>query len=178
MANGRGDVDSAEELWTRSVARGRETGDPQAIGPVLAGRAVFLLDHGRRAEAAALTDEVLALRDDKGRALAYRFVLSLGLLVHEFGRAAEFPRPGRGKLWYQAGAMLARGDLVEAADLLGAHGLRTDEAYARLRAAEALTAEGRRAEAQVQLERSLAFYRSVGAATYVRRGEALLPASA
>lgn len=74
--------------------------------------------------------------------------------------------------------MLARGELVEAAELLGANGLRTEEAYTRLRAAEALTAAGRRAEAQLQLERALAFYRSVGATTYVRRGEALLPASA
>jgi hypothetical protein len=51
-------------------------------------------------------------------------------------------------------------------------------AEARLRAAEALTAEGRSAEAQVQLEQALAFYRSVGATAYVRRAEALLRASA
>jgi hypothetical protein len=54
----------------------------------------------------------------------------------------------------------------------------THEAYARLRAAEQLASEGRGVEAQPHLERALAFYRSVGASRYVRRGEALLPASA
>ena len=37
---------------------------------------------------------------------------------------------------------------------------------------------GRRAEADVQLERALAFYRSVGATAYVREAEALFAASA
>jgi thioredoxin-like negative regulator of GroEL len=52
-----------------------------------------------------------------------------------------------------------------------------EEAYARLRLAEQLVAEGRRAEADEQLRRSLAFWRSVGATRYVRRGEALLAAA-
>ena len=34
--------------------------------------------------------------------------------------------------------------------------------------------EGRRAEADAELKRSLAFWRSVGATAYVREGEALL----
>ena len=51
------------------------------------------------------------------------------------------------------------------------------EALARLRAAEQLIAEGRRAEADEQLQRSLAFWRSVGATRYIREGEALLAAA-
>jgi hypothetical protein len=39
-------------------------------------------------------------------------------------------------------------------------------------------AQGRRAEADEQLQQALAFYRSVGATRYVRECEALLPASA
>jgi hypothetical protein len=46
--------------------------------------------------------------------------------------------------------------------------------YARLRAAETLSADGRRAEAAVQLERALVFYRSVGATQYISEGEAVL----
>jgi hypothetical protein len=38
--------------------------------------------------------------------------------------------------------------------------------------------EGRRAEADVELQRSLAFWREMGATRYVREGEALLAASA
>jgi hypothetical protein len=47
-----------------------------------------------------------------------------------------------------------------------------------MHAAAQLVAEGRRAEADEQLRRALAFYRSVGATRYVREGEALLAASA
>jgi hypothetical protein len=49
-----------------------------------------------------------------------------------------------------------------------------DEADARLCAAEKLVGEGRRTEADEQLQRALAFYRSVGATRYVREAEALL----
>ena len=52
-----------------------------------------------------------------------------------------------------------------------------DEAYARLKAADKLLAEGRRTEADAQLERALFLYRSVGATHYVREGEALLAAA-
>jgi hypothetical protein len=57
-------------------------------------------------------------------------------------------------------------------------GYRTGEAYGRLRAAKQLVEEGRRAEADAELNRPLAFYREVGATTYVREGEALLAESA
>ena len=57
-------------------------------------------------------------------------------------------------------------------------GSRPDEAFVRLRAAEALVGAGRRAEADVELERSLAFYRSVDATAYIREAERLFAASA
>ncbi len=69
-------------------------------------------------------------------------------------------------------------DLVAAAELLGATDLLSEEAYARLRAAEQLASEGRHAEAQFHLERALSFYHSVGATAYLRRAEAVLLASA
>jgi hypothetical protein len=65
-----------------------------------------------------------------------------------------------------------------ASDIIGGMGIVTNEAFFRLRAAEQLVDEGRRAEADEQLRRALAFYRSVGATRYVREGEALLAASA
>ena len=52
-----------------------------------------------------------------------------------------------------------------------------DEASARLCAAEALVREGRRAEADTELNLALAFWRSVGATAYVREAEALLAAA-
>ena len=54
----------------------------------------------------------------------------------------------------------------------------TQEAYARLAAARRLVDAGRRAEADMQLGRALAFYRSVSARRYILEGEGLLAASA
>jgi hypothetical protein len=48
----------------------------------------------------------------------------------------------------------------------------------RLRAAAQLVETGRRSEADEQLQRALAFWRSVGATRYVREGESLLAATA
>jgi hypothetical protein len=47
------------------------------------------------------------------------------------------------------------------------------EAYARLRAAEQLAAEGRRAEADDQLARAVAFFREARATRWLRQAEAL-----
>ena len=54
----------------------------------------------------------------------------------------------------------------------------TQEARDRLWLAEALIEQNRRGEAEIHLQRALAFYRSVRATRYLRQGEALLAASA
>ena len=71
---------------------------------------------------------------------------------------------------------VVRGEYAEAAEVFAQMGTRPHEAYARLRAAETLVADGRRAEADEQLAKALAFFRSVGATRYVREAEALLSA--
>jgi hypothetical protein len=63
------------------------------------------------------------------------------------------------------------------AERAGQEGRNTTAARARLRAAERLVAEGRRAEADAHLSEALRFYRSVGATRYVREAEALLVAA-
>ena len=73
--------------------------------------------------------------------------------------------------WRTAALAYTKGDRNRAADILGGMGNHTDEAYARLRAAE----EGGTSE---QLERALEFFGGVAATAYVRRVEALYPASA
>jgi hypothetical protein len=62
--------------------------------------------------------------------------------------------------------------------MLGEMGALPEEAFVRLRSAEALVEAGRRADADVQLDRALAFYRSVDATAYIREAEALFAASA
>jgi hypothetical protein len=65
----------------------------------------------------------------------------------------------------------------EAANLLDEIGDLPLAAYVRLQAAERFASEGRKREAQRQIERGLAFYRAVGATRYLRQGEALLAAA-
>jgi hypothetical protein len=80
--------------------------------------------------------------------------------------------------WLEASSSIASGEFSRAAEVLGASGLRTHEACARLRAAEQLISAGRRPEGEAELARALAFYREVGATVYLRQAEALLAASA
>jgi class 3 adenylate cyclase/tetratricopeptide (TPR) repeat protein len=177
LAHARGER-QAEELWAQALAMAAAIGDPQAAGPVLCARAVALVELGRPEEAAELVDDVLRLGDEEGRAVYFRFLVHMAWVLRDLGRADEFPPPGRGKAWHDMGAAIARGELEAAAETFGKIGLRTEEAYARLRAAEALARDGRANDAQAQLRRAQAFYASVGAKTYLRRAEALLPASA
>jgi class 3 adenylate cyclase/tetratricopeptide (TPR) repeat protein len=70
------------------------------------------------------------------------------------------------------------GRLVEAANVLTEMGRFAAAARVRLRAAETLATQGRRTEANEQLDKALRFYRSVGATRYIREAEGLLAATA
>ena len=83
----------------------------------------------------------------------------------------EMPRQTR---WVAAARAVLRGDYAQAAELFAAMGTRPHEAYAHLRSAGQLVAAGRRAEAEPPLERARSFFRSVGAARYLREADALL----
>ena len=79
--------------------------------------------------------------------------------------------------WRRAAVAYVSGDPLAAAEIYGEMGARPNEAYARLRAAENLVREGRRAEADAELERALAFWRTAGATAYIGEGEALMAAA-
>jgi tetratricopeptide (TPR) repeat protein len=177
MALARGDA-LALDYAQRSLAHGRRVKDPQAVGPALGALARVLVELGRPADAVPLVDELLTLTDDEGRPLYYTWLIDLGWLLHDLGRDDPPPRTGRAPVWIEAGRLIANGELTAAAEFLDGTDLRSEAAYAHLRVAESLADEGRNAEAQPHLERALAFYRAVSAGAYVRRGEALLPASA
>ena len=102
--------------------------------------------------------------------------------VSEVGYADELDRLLAGQRrrsgWVDATRAVVRGDYAEAADRFRDMQTRPYEAYARLRAAERFVADGRRAEADEQLAKALAFFREVGATRYIREAEALQPAAA
>ena len=80
-----------------------------------------------------------------------------------------------GRLW--AAFLVYSGRAADAADLYEHIAWPQDAAASRLLAAEQLVAAGRQAEADVQLEGALAFYRRAGARRIVRQAEALLAAA-
>ena len=106
----------------------------------------------------------------------------LAWVAHADGLEAELlevidRQPFR-SVWTELVRLVATGDDARAGELLDEIDLPAHAAFYHLRAAEALVAEGRRAEADEQLRSALAFYRGVGATRYVREGDALLAASA
>jgi predicted ATPase len=96
--------------------------------------------------------------------------------VDEVKHAVDRARPAT--RWADVARAILEGRYDEAADTYCEIGSVDDEAHARLRAANELVREGRRAEADAQLQKALAFYRSVGATSYLREAESLLAASA
>ena len=71
-----------------------------------------------------------------------------------------------------------RGDMGRAADIVEVCGAVTEAAYDRLCLGRRLVDQGRRAEADVEVQRALAFYRSVGATRFIGECEALFAESA
>ena len=130
-----------------------------------------------------LANELLQLLSDTGFVSpAAFFTADLVVALLALDRAGEFlhvvGRAPANSRWFDAAAAFASREFERAAAVYAEIGSVPDEAYARLRAAERLLEQGRRSEADEQLERALAFYRSVGATAYIEEGEALVAATA
>jgi class 3 adenylate cyclase/tetratricopeptide (TPR) repeat protein len=170
----RGEVERAVSESERALAFARHAKDPQVLYPTLAVNAHLLALAGRRPEAARQTAELLALVSEH-EYHANRWAIALVFTLDALGRSADgldvLSRLETSTPWRTAALAYTKGDRNRAADILGGMGNHTDEAYARLRAAE----EGGTSE---QLERALEFFGGVAATAYVRRVEALYPASA
>ena len=75
------------------------------------------------------------------------------------------------RVWHRAAEALARGAMLDAAEILASAGAETYAAHFRLRGAQTLVAADRTDEAGVQRERALQFYRSVRATRYLRESD-------
>jgi hypothetical protein len=142
-------------------------------GALVAARLALATD--RRAEAEALVDWLLASAWSRpyGGWSVPEFALILGDLDRPMDPILEAERSCPRLPWVQAAAAVARGDLSEAAERTRALSSPPLEAQIRLRLAKRLLADGRREEADEQLELALDFWRSVGATRYIREAEAL-----
>ncbi|HZT17656.1 MAG TPA: adenylate/guanylate cyclase domain-containing protein [Gaiellaceae bacterium] len=173
-----GDREGALADANEAVTLGRRAADPQNLLPALARAAFVLCELGDREGAAMLASEFLDAPDVASEGYAAVAAIELAWALVALGRADELVRTFEGLRfpWAQAAVAYARGDPVTAADVCARMGAVSYEAYARLEAARVLQSEGLQADRE--LHRALAFFRSVGATSYVRRGEALLAASA
>jgi tetratricopeptide (TPR) repeat protein len=179
---GRGDPVRAQSDANRAVEFARRVQDPQILETSLTMAAVVFLSAGDEARASQIFDEVLTeLRGS--RQLGFTAVVChyLAWVAWTLDRGDELldvlKREPLQTPWLEAARAAAVGDFGRTADILGEIGTPSREAFFRLRRAEQLVAEGRRAEADEQLHRALTFYRSVGATRYIREGEALLAAT-
>jgi tetratricopeptide (TPR) repeat protein len=183
MRLARGDQEGALADAERALELARLGKDPQVLWPALAfgARALLLVDAPR---ADRLVSEIFSewhAKELGSSGSESEWLADLAVALPPLGRQDEFldavgkttPSP-----WRAAAAAYVSGDFLGAADQYAAIGVLPYAAYARLRGAETLIGAGRRAEADPELQRALAFWRSVGATAHVREGEELLAASA
>ena len=179
----RGDDGGAESDAERAIEHARENRDPQALHPDLSMAALLLQSAGNDKRAEETLSEALGgLRELHRFGFAANDLPSLAWVAVMRGREPELielvERESFVSPWLRATAAVLAHDFSAAAEIYAEMGTPAHDAFYRLRAAEQLVAEGRRAEADEQLGPALAFYRSVGATRYVREGEALMAASA
>lgn len=181
MQLGRGNLEGALADSERGLERAREAKNPLSLRPAMFVRAHVQYAAGERDETLALLDELLIDAARPERRLPFHGPPDVPWLYQTMGREAEWlaaqqlvPRVP----WVVAAEAILARDYVRAADVYEELLTLPSEAFARQRAAEALVAEGRRAEADVQLHRALALWRSMGATAYAAQCEALLADSA
>jgi class 3 adenylate cyclase/tetratricopeptide (TPR) repeat protein len=178
----RGDRAGASDDTAHAIQLARRRKDPQSLAPSLAMRARILLVEGRRDEAASLVSELLAFGRTLVPGLVQEWIpggeslITFAWVACDLARNDELveavevaPRTP----WVDAATAIARSEPARGADILERLLCRTGEAYTRLRAAEALMSEGRRGDAEAELDKSMAFYRQARATAYLREVEAL-----
>jgi class 3 adenylate cyclase len=175
---GRGDPSGAVEDAERALAKGLKGGDPQSIVTPLAQCSYLYTRTGRLTEAKARAAEAIEyLRTHIEMAAALGLLTTIAAELEIESELRDLFKLAPDGPVERVGRAGAAGNHSLAADLQAAMGSPTLEAFYRLAAAEALIAAGRRAEGEAELERALAFYRTVGATAYLQRAETLLTAS-
>jgi class 3 adenylate cyclase/tetratricopeptide (TPR) repeat protein len=175
----RDDPDGARADTERALELARLAQDPQAVGPVLVHHAAVLAELGELDGASADADEIVGMFPQITIPLLPVYLLALVFEVlnrtEDLVRLRESVSPGR---WRDALDRHLAGDPGGAADACEEIGTLAAAAWWRLLAGRLRVAEGRQAEADVQLGKALAFFREVGAPRYVRETESLLTATA
>jgi class 3 adenylate cyclase/tetratricopeptide (TPR) repeat protein len=178
----RDDVEGARRDSQQSLELARRTTEPSILLASLAFGAASALVCGQEEEASALADELLAHHPARTPLGRFSILFDLSTVLCELGRAEalleETARADVRTRWVKAAEAYGRGELERAIFHYSESGALPFEAFIRLKAAKQLVADGKRTQADEQLEQSLAFWRLVGATRYIREAEELLAALA
>jgi tetratricopeptide (TPR) repeat protein len=152
-------------------------GRPDIAPEVLASVAAIYLELDRPEDALTLSEEALSYYPGRVRFVSPDLVWN----ADAFGRPREveaaLARMPSTSGWRIAGELILAGRFDDAADAFAELGVFEQAARARVRAARQLAEHSRNDEAGAQLERALAFYRSIGATRRIDEAEALLTAA-
>jgi hypothetical protein len=168
---GRDDPAAADAESRRSLELARKGEDPQLLHPGLAAASWTLAATGHRSGAEQLVDELLSDWETRDVLASAFWLVDLADVLLGLGREADFDRVAEQvrlqSRWVEAARSVAAGDFLGAAEVFAAIGSVPDEAYARLNSG-----------VEAEVRRALDFYQMVGAARYVREGEAMLARTA
>jgi tetratricopeptide (TPR) repeat protein len=172
----RSDINGASEDSLRALDHARHSNEPQTLYPALAFRSLVLATSAARPSAARLVDELLEeWRRKLNHVPASAWVVDLACALELLGRESELVEAAADVTnrsdWLEAAVAFSSHEFTGAAEVFARIGSRPDEALARLRAAESLATSETNGDARTQLDRALAFYREVGAETYVAEAE-------
>ena len=177
----QGVMSQAVEVEARALRLAREEGMPQSLCPELAESAWLALERGDDAQAGELLDELFVVAEGSSALLAALPYAGAELAesAERTRRTARLEAAARAMPletpWKDALLASVAGDHAAAAELYTGMGSLTDAAFAHLRAAEQLTAQGHAAEAGPHLQAARRFYESVGGALYLERTAQLAP---
>ncbi|MDH4102081.1 MAG: AAA family ATPase [Thermoleophilia bacterium] len=175
----RGDRDRALRDQLRGLELGEARHDPfQHLGSMASTAAIYA-ELGQLDDAHSYAAQVPPLVRELGLhgALTRLSLFADELAIGDELRAAAadwHSRPGSHSFWRQLIEHILASELEEAADMIASAGNPTIEANIRKQAGLRMLAAGRTADAQVELERALGFYRSVDASFYVEQIESAL----
>jgi class 3 adenylate cyclase/tetratricopeptide (TPR) repeat protein len=174
----RGDGAGALEDAAEALEFGRAAEDLQMLYPVLAFAARAQVAAGSLDAGSALADELLELWGSNIAAYpASHWAVDLASALDPLDRGTEILDPAKRvrvrTRWLEAVIAYVCDDFDAAARSFERIGSRPDRALAQLRGAQAASAAGHEHKAPSELQRALAFYRRVGASTYLDEARAL-----
>ena len=176
----RGETRGALEDHVFALALARDTESAQHIVPALSVCAASHAESGQLGDAHLFAAELVEVV----RSSSFHPALAaVAPFAEELGVRAELlelvtPPTSLRRPWRDAAELALELDFSGAADIYAEMPNRALEARFRFHAGRTLIGSGRRAEGEAELERAVAFYRTVAATYFLRRAESLLAKTA